>query len=141
VLLILLAIGFFIAEIKVQGFGILGIGGIIAMTIGTLILVDAPQPELRITPVMAFAVVVPFGLIFMLLIRLAVRSMRLRVETGQEGMVGEIGISHTSINPEGKVYIRGEYWDAISRFPISEGKKVSVVKVDNLKLTVEEIKD
>lgn len=141
VLLIILAVGFFIAEIKVQGFGILGIGGIIAMMIGTLILVDAPQPELRITPVMALAVVIPFGLIFMLLIRLAVRSMRLKVETGQEGMIGEIGITHTPINPQGKVYVRGEYWDAVSHAPISEGKKVSVVKVENLKLTVEETKD
>jgi membrane-bound serine protease (ClpP class) len=141
VLLIILAFGLFIAEIKVQGFGILGIGGVIAMLIGALILVDAPQPELKITPMMALAVVIPFGLIFMLLIRLAVRSLRLKVETGLEGMVGSIGIAHTPINPEGKVHIRGEYWEAFSHVPIPEGKKVSVVKVENLKLTVEEVKD
>lgn len=141
VLLILLAFGLFIAEIKVQGFGILGIGGIVAMFLGTLILVDAPQPELRITPAIALAVVIPFGLILMFLTRLAFKSFRLRVETGEEGMMGQTGVAHTEIALEGKVQIRGEYWDAIARSPIAQGKKVSVKKVEGLKLTVEEVKE
>lgn len=138
VLLIILAVGLFIAEIKVQGFGILGMGGIVAMMIGVLILVDAPQPELRITPWVASAVVIPFGVIFMFLVRLAIKSMRTRVYTGDQAMIGLTGVVYTPLNPEGKVYLRGEYWDAVSHHPIAEGRKVTVVKIENLKLTVEE---
>ncbi|MBI1869900.1 MAG: nodulation protein NfeD [Chlamydiae bacterium] len=140
VLLILLAFGLFIAEIKVQGFGILGIGGIISMLIGTLILVDAPQPELKITPSVALAVVIPFGLILMLLMRLAIKTFKRKVETGLEGMVGTLGVTQTALSLEGKVLIRGEYWEAVSSRPIPQGQKVRVVKIENLKLTVEEIK-
>lgn len=139
VLLLMLALGLFIAEIKVQGFGILGMGGIVSMLIGTLILVDAPQPELRITPLIAVSVVIPFGLIIMLLVRLTYRSLKRKVVTGNEAMIGTIGLAYTALGPEGKVLIRGEYWGACGNFMISEGKKVRVIKVENLKLFVEEV--
>lgn len=140
VLLIILAFGLFVAEIKVQGFGILGIGGIVSMLIGVLILVDAPQPELRITPLIALSVVIPFSVIFLVLLRLAIKSYRKKVETGEEAMKGMVGIAQTAISPDGKVFIRGEYWDAVSREPIVIGKKVKVLNVENLKLIVEEDK-
>lgn len=138
-LLMILALGLFIAEIKVQGFGILGLGGIVSMLIGTLILVDASDPELRITLSTALAIVIPFALIFIFLVRLAFRSMHRKVETGQEGMIGLIGVAHTAVASEGKVYVRGEYWDAFSDRPIAENKKIRVVRMENLKLRVEEV--
>ncbi|MBI1882998.1 MAG: nodulation protein NfeD [Chlamydiae bacterium] len=140
-LLMILALGLFIAEIKVQGFGILGIGGIISLLVGALILVDAPESNLGIRPVVAVAVVLSFGAILMLLVRLTVKSLHRKVQTGLAGMIGLTGVAHSAIGLEGQVHVRGEYWNAISSSPIPEGKKVRVVKVENLKVVVEEVKN
>lgn len=142
VLLIILAFVLFILEVKVQGFGILGIGGIISMLIGALMLVETPQPELGIQLSTALAIVVPFAVILLLLLRLTVRAFRSRVTTGEVGLIGEVGTARTELNPEGKVFVHGEYWNAASRSgPIPEGRKVKVVAIDNLKLYVEELGD
>ena len=141
VLLILLALGLFIAEIKIQGFGILGIGGMVSLLFGALILVDAPQPELRITISTALAVVIPFGLILMFLLRLTMKSMAQKVTTGDEAMMGLTGVTSTPVHQDGKVHVRGEYWEASSDHLIPEGKTIRVLKVDHLKLIVEELKN
>ncbi len=140
-LLMILAIGLFIAEIKVQGFGVLGIGGFIAMFIGILILIDTPDPALRITLPIALSVVIPFGLILMFLVRLAFRSMSQKIQTGNEAMIGLEGIAYTELEPEGKVHVRGEYWDATSKLEVAKGRKVRVIEVRDLKLIVEEVKE
>jgi membrane-bound serine protease (ClpP class) len=140
VLLILLAFGLFIAEIKIQGFGILGIGGMVSLLFGALILVDAPQPELRITLSTALAVVIPFGLILMFLLRLTMKSMAQKVTTGDEAIIGLTGITSTPVYQDGKVLVRGEYWEASSDHLIPEGKTIRVLKVNHLKLFVEEVK-
>jgi membrane-bound serine protease (ClpP class) len=138
VLLILLAIGLFIAEVTVQGFGVLGIGGVVAMTLGILFLIDAPYPELRVDTGLAIAVAVGFGLIFMLLLHLAVKSYRFKVSTGDVGMVGMIGTARSSVDQEGgQVFVYGEWWHAVSDVPIAAGSKVRVVRADNLSLVVE----
>ena len=140
-LLILFAAGFFIAEIKVQGFGILGLAGIASLLIGSLILIDTPQPELGISLKLALSVVVPFAVILMILMRLAFLAQRKPAKTGVESMIGLVGIVHRSLSPEGLVFVRGEYWNAVSREGIPEGEKVKIVRVEDLKLYVEKIKD
>lgn len=140
-LLILLALALFIAEIKVQGFGILGIGGMAALLFGALILVDAPEPELRISFSTALAVAIPFGLILMFLLRLTMKSMAQKIVTGEEGMVGSTGLAYTPIYKDGKVMVRGEYWEACSEHPIEKNKPVLILKIENLKLIVEELKN
>jgi membrane-bound serine protease (ClpP class) len=138
VLLILLAIGLFVAEVTVQGFGILGIGGVIAMTLGFLFLIDAPYPELRVDTGLALAIAAGFGLIFMLLLHLAVKSYRSKVSTGDAGMVGMVGTARTNIDQEGgQVFVHGEWWHAVSEVPIATGSKVRVVQASNLSLVVE----
>jgi membrane-bound serine protease (ClpP class) len=135
--LILLAIGLFILEIKVQSYGILAIGGIIAMVIGSIMLIKAPIPELR--PSLKFIIPVALGLslIFIFLITLAVRAQMSKVRTGKEGLVGETGEARSVLDPEGKVFVHGELWDAEASEKIPKGTKVKVLEVmENLKIKV-----
>ncbi len=136
-ILILLAIGLFILEIKVQSYGILAIGGIIAMVIGSIMLIKAPIPELR--PSLKFIIPVAIGLslIFIFLITLAVRAQMARVSTGKEGLIGETGEARSVLDPEGKVFVHGELWDAEASEKIPKGTKVKVLEVmENLKIKV-----
>ena len=136
-ILILMAIGLFILEVKVQSYGILTIGGIIAMVIGSIMLISTPIPELR--PSLNFIIPIALGisLIFIFLITLAIRAHIKKVHTGKEGLVGEIGKAQTDIDLEGKVFVHGELWQAESSEKIPKGAKVQVVEVmDNLRIRV-----
>ncbi|MBI2821187.1 MAG: nodulation protein NfeD, partial [Acidobacteria bacterium] len=107
VILILLALGLFVAEVTVQGFGVLGIGGVIALVLGLLFLVQTPNPDLRVQLPVALGTALPFALIFVLLLRLAVAAHARRVTSGPEAMVGQIGVSRSPISTEGKVFVFG----------------------------------
>lgn len=138
VLLIVLALGLFIAELKVQGFGLFGIGGIVAMTLGLLLLIDAPNPEVRIHKGFAFAVAISFGIIIVFLLRLVIKSHMAKVITGTGSLEGVIGQARTQIDQEGgKVFIKGEWWEAVSDEPVAAGSKVRVLGARDLVLTVE----
>ncbi|HXG94808.1 MAG TPA: nodulation protein NfeD [Blastocatellia bacterium] len=141
VLLIAVAIGLFVLEAKVQGFGILGLGGIVAAVVGSLILIDVPNPELRLPLSLVLAVVIPFAIILIFILRLAMRSRRAKVTTGTAGMIGLRGRAQTSIAPEGTVFVRGELWRARSQMSIAPGEGVRVVGLDGLTLDVEAEKD
>jgi membrane-bound serine protease (ClpP class) len=140
ILLIILALGLFIAEVKIQGFGILGFGGIVAMILGILFLIDTPYPELRINWGIALAVAIPFALIFIFLLRLALRSQLAKVTTGAAGMVGLTGVARTEVSRKGgKVLVAGELWRARSRDIIAAGQTVKVVKAKGLEMLVEAV--
>ncbi|MFQ5740568.1 MAG: nodulation protein NfeD [Acidobacteriota bacterium] len=142
VLLILLSIGLFIAEVMVQGFGILGIGGAISLVLGLLVLVDSPYPDLRIGLEIALAVALPFALIFMFLLWVLIKNQGARVATGKEGLEGMIGLARTPISREGgKVFVHGEWWRAVASGTIESGRKVRVIRVNNLTLLVEPYSD
>src|SRR5581483_11684573 len=128
--LLLLALVLFVLEAKFTSHGILGAGGAIAMVLGATMLIDSPLPELRIRLSTAIAVALRFAAITMLLLTLVVRARRSKVITGTDGMLGETGIVLSAVAPEGKVFIRGEYWDAISPVPIPSGARVRVTAVD-----------
>ncbi|MBN2408493.1 MAG: nodulation protein NfeD [Candidatus Aminicenantes bacterium] len=139
-LLILLAIGLFILEVKVQSYGILGVGGVVAMVIGSIMLIDSPIPELR--PSLAFIIPLAAGLslIFFFLLVLVVRAHARKAFTGKEGLVGEVGSAQTDLNPEGKVFVHGEIWNAEAVEPVVKGSKIKVVGVlDSLKIRVEKL--
>lgn len=139
-ILILLAIGLFILEIKVQSYGILSVGGIVAMVLGSIMLINAPIPELR--PSLKFVVPMAVGLslIFLFLVFLVIRAHTRKVHTGREGLIGEVGIARTDLNPEGKVFVHGELWNAESPTWIPQGSRVKVVAVlEGLKIRVEKI--
>ena len=135
--LILLAIGLFILEIKIQSYGILSVGGILAMIIGSIMLIDAPIPELQPSLKFIIPVAVGLSLIFIFLITLAIRAHVNRVQTGKEGLIGEVGVAKTDLDPEGRVFVHGELWWAESEEIIPLGSKVKVTAVlDNLKIRV-----
>jgi membrane-bound serine protease (ClpP class) len=133
--LLILAVSLFVLEAKFASHGVLGTGGTVAMVLGSLLLISGP-PELRIRLSTALAVSVPFALITMFLVSLAVQARRQKVVTGG-ALAGEIGQARTALAPAGKVFLRGEYWDAVSSAPVEEGGEVRVVAIDGMKLRVE----
>jgi membrane-bound serine protease (ClpP class) len=141
VLLTGVAAALFVLEAKVQGFGILGFGGIVAAVIGSLILIDVPTPELRLPLALVLAVVIPFGVILVLMLKLALRARHQKITTGTAGMIGLRGRAETEIIPEGTVFVRGELWRARSPMKIARGESIRVTGVEGLMLEVEVEKD
>ncbi len=139
VLLIVLAIGLFIAEVKVQGFGVLGLGGVAAMVVGLLILIDTPDSAVRIGLPIALSVSLPFAAIFIVLLILLLKSMRQKSTTGESGMIGLVGVADTEIFHTGRVRVRGEYWSAHADAAIPPGHRVRIKEVDGLSLLVEDL--
>lgn len=135
--LILLAAAFFVIEAMTPLNGILATGGVIAMILGIVILVDTDVPELQIGWGPATAITLPFAAISVFLLQLAVRSFRYKVATGSEAMVGEVGEARTAVDGEGTVFVHGEIWSATSGSPVKAGDKVRVVAVDGMTLEVE----
>jgi membrane-bound serine protease (ClpP class) len=134
--LLLLGGTLFILEAHFASHGILGTGGTVAMVLGALMLVDGP-PEMRIHLLTALSVSVPFALITMFLLTLAIRARRNKALMGGEGLLNEIGEARTALAPAGKVFVHGEYWDAESSTPVEQGGEVRVVSIEGLKLRVE----
>lgn len=134
-----LALVLFLLELKITSHGILGVGGAVSMTLGALLLIDSPAPELRIHLAVALSLAIPFSLITIFLLMLAVRARASKVETGAEGMVGEIGWARTPLNPAGRVFVHGEFWEAISSEPAEAGTKVRVASLEGLRLRVDPV--
>ena len=139
VVLILASFVLFALEAKFATHGVLGIGGIVTMTIGALLLVDAPIPEMRVHLPTALAVSIPLGLITIFLMNIALKARRNKIVTGIQGLIGETGTAQTSLAPSGKVFVHGELWDAVSPVPVNVGQQVVVRKVDGLQLSVEPV--
>lgn len=136
VALLILAFTLFVLEAKIVSHGVLGAGGVVAMILGAVMLVDAP-PEMRIRWTTALAVTLPFALITMFLVTLVVRARNAKSITGDEAMIGQVGVAATILSPQGKVRVRGEYWDATSAVQVEEGGAVRVVAVEGIALRVE----
>ena len=140
VALIVLAIALFVLEAKFTSFGILGAGGAAAMILGALFLVEGP-PEFRIGLGTAIGIALPFGAISVFLTTLVIRAHGEKTQTGVSGLVGESGIARTALNPEGKIFVHGEYWDAVSSVAVTEGTRVRVLSVDGMRLKVEPVQN
>jgi membrane-bound serine protease (ClpP class) len=135
--LILGAFALFAAEAKFASHGVLTIGGITLLTLGGLLLVDSPIPEMRVHLLTALAVSIPLGLITAFLMSIALKARRNKMVSGAEGLIGETGIAQTSLSPRGKIFVHGELWDAISSSDVSAGQAVVVRRVDGLQLQVD----
>ena len=139
ILMIIFGVILFIAEIKVMSHGILTVGGVISLIMGSLLLFDTTEPALRLSlQVLIPAILVASGF-FIVVIWLAIKAQMRKHSTGVEAMTGAEAEVVTDIDNEGKVFLRGEYWKATSEKPIKKGAKVRVVKVEGLSLIVEEI--
>ncbi|HSY11624.1 MAG TPA: nodulation protein NfeD [Verrucomicrobiae bacterium] len=135
--LILAAFVLFILEAKFATHGILGLGGIACLTLGGLLLVDGPIPELRVKLWTALGVSIPLGVITVFLMTIALRARRNKVVTGEQGLIGAVGEARTDLDPEGKVFVLGELWNARAASRVGMGDHVVVRKVEGLELEVE----
>jgi membrane-bound serine protease (ClpP class) len=138
VLLILLGVALLILEIKVTSFGLLAVGGVLSMFLGSLMLIDSPLPELQIGLSYIVPVTVAVSGILLFLVRLGVRAQQQRAVTGEAGMIGQNCRALTDIpaGGQGSVQARGEIWSATSDRPIRAGETVQVTGVSGLVLTV-----
>jgi membrane-bound serine protease (ClpP class) len=135
VLLILLAIGLFAAELKVPSYGLLTVGGLTAMILGAMMLVDSDVPALRphLSTLLPAAITLAIGA--MLLLRLVVAAQRQR-PVGAADMAGLMGIAETALDPEGWVRVQGERWQAVADAPVAPGEKITVAAMNGLTLHV-----
>ena len=137
VLLLLAAMVLLLLEAKFGGHGVLAIAGIVCLTFGTLTLVNAPVPELAVSPWVAIAVSAAFGGITVFLVRLAVRARRMKSRLGPASLVGSHASAMEALNPEGHVLVEGEIWLAVSTEPVSAGTQLRVVSIEQYLLHVE----
>jgi len=138
--LLLVAIAFFVLELKFTSHGVLGVGGAIAMTLGAVILVNAP-PELRIHWITALSVALPVTIISVFLTSMALKARQSKVLTGTSALLDDVGTARTSLTPFGQVFIHGEYWQAVGSVNIDKGSQVRVRRVEGLKLYVDPLPD
>lgn len=138
--LIIFAIILFLLEIKIVSHGILAIGGVASLLLGSLMLIrsDAALESVRISRSVIIAAVAVSALFFLFVLGLGMRALRARPVTGVEAMAGEIGESLEALNPGGTVRVHGEIWRAISTgTAIAPGEKIRVVGIRDLTLLVE----
>jgi membrane-bound serine protease (ClpP class) len=126
----------FALEAKFTTHGVLTTGGIVLLTLGGLLLVDAPIPEMRVRFLTALAVSAPLGLITAFLMAIALKARRNKVVTGAQGLIGEVGVAQSDLLPLGKVFVHGEIWNAVASTPVTAGSKVVVRRVEDLQLEV-----
>jgi membrane-bound serine protease (ClpP class) len=136
VLLILFAIVLFIAEVKVVSHGVLAIGGIVAMALGSLMLYEAPEAGFRVSWLVIIPTVAVSAGIFLFALTAGVRALARRPQLGAEALVGATGTAFGPLAGEGQIKLQGEIWRAVTERPIADGTPVRVVGVDGLTLRV-----
>jgi len=140
ILLIILGLILFIAEIKITSYGLLSVGGIVSLTLGSLMLFESPAPYFRVSLDVLLPTIFLTSAFFLIIVGLAVKAHRARPATGVQGMVGLVGFARSPLGPKGgKVYIHGEYWNAFSDEAIQEGEEVQVLEVRNLRIKVKRV--
>jgi len=142
VLLIVLALILFVLEAKFPTHGVLGVGGVVAMVLGALFLIESPFTGMGVRLPTALAVVIPFSIIVIILMRLVMKSRKWKVSTGAEELVGEFGEVTEPVGAAGNfgmVFVHGELWRAAASDgqPIPKGTRIRVAKVNGLTLEVE----
>ncbi len=141
VLLILLGAILFLLEIKVTSYGLLSIGGVICLTLGSIMLFNTGTPGLRISWSVLIPAVLVISGFFIGVALLALRAHMAKPRTGYRGLIGEIAVAREPLAPEGKVFVHGEIWNATSEDNVPVGARVEVVGVENLWLKVRKIGD
>jgi membrane-bound serine protease (ClpP class) len=132
ILLIIMAVVLFILEVKIPSFGLLSIAAIISLTLGSVMLFETGEMALRVSWSVIIPTVAMVSAFFVFAMGLAARAWMTVPRTGEQGLAGEMGLAITDIDTEGKVLIRGEYWNAVADEPIGKGQKVRVVGARNL---------
>ena len=139
ILLIILAIIFFIMEMKITSYGLLSVAGIVSLLLGSIMLFEGGTPDTKLSLRVLLTTVILISGFFVAVASLVFRAQISKPSTGSKGLVGEIGIVKKTLAPEGKVFVHGELWKARAKEPLDENVKVRVVKVVNLVLEVESV--
>lgn len=139
VLLIVFAMGLFAIDLKVQSHGILTVGGVISLVLGSLILLGGEGPAMQVSRSVIGTVVVTTVLFFAFVLGAAIRAQRRKPATGAEGLVGEQGVALTDLVPAGRIFVHGEYWEADAEDRIEKGAKVVIVRVEGMRLRVRRV--
>lgn len=136
ILLIILAVILFILELKVQSFGLLSIGAVISLILGSIMLFETDEAAMRVSWGVIIPTVTAVSAFFIFALGLVVRAWMRKPMTGQQGLVGEFGFALTNVDTAGKVAVHGEYWNARAERHIPKGERVRVIRVENLCLVV-----
>jgi len=140
ILMIIFGVILFIAEIKVMSHGMLTVGGIISLVMGSLLLFDTTEPALRLSLQVLVPSILLISSFFIIVSWMAIKAQLRKPFNGVEAMIGTEAETLTDIDNEGKVFLQGQYWTATSEKTIKKGAKVKIVKVEGLSLIVEEIR-
>jgi len=135
-LLILLAMVLFFAELKIVSYGILGVGAVVALTLGSVMLIRSPATWLRVSLLVIIPMVAVTALYFLVVLRLVLKARRRTPATGREGMLGAVGEALDDLAPAGNVFVHGEIWSAESPDIVRKGDRVRVTAVRGLNLQV-----
>ncbi|MBM4328780.1 MAG: nodulation protein NfeD [Deltaproteobacteria bacterium] len=135
-MLIVLSIVLFILELKVTSFGLLAIGAIISLTLGSIMLFEGGETAMRVSWSVIVPTVAIISSFFIFALGLVVRAWRKKPRTGEQGLMGEVGVAITDIHDTGKIAVHGEYWNARSASLVPKGERVRVIRVDKLSVFV-----
>ena len=139
--LMLLGVALLVGEAFFPSFGVLGIGGIVALALGSLLLFDTPTSDFGVDKSIIFTAVGTVGTFVLAVSYLVFRSQKARPTLGKEGLIGEIGEVRAKLMPKGKIFVHGEYWNASADCEIDIGERVRVVGYDGMRLTVTRVSD
>jgi len=139
--LIVLGIILLIMEVKVHSYGLLTVGGIISITLGSLMLMESPAKYMRLSLQVVLPIVVVSSGFFLFALTQVIRAQRRKPTTGREGLMGAMGFALTDLKPEGMVEVMGELWRAVSEEPVGAGEAVEVIGVEGLTLKVRKKKE
>jgi membrane-bound serine protease (ClpP class) len=133
--LILFAVMLFIFEVKINSYGVLAVGGVVSMLLGSFLLIDSPAPYLQISLVVIITTVVLISAFFLFIISFVIRAHRRKVTTGRAGIIGTVG----EVREGGMVFVEGELWRVLCDQSLEIGDKIRVAAVDGMHLKVEKI--
>ncbi len=137
--LIVLAVTLFIAEAFVPSYGLLTLGGVVCMSLGSLFLIDSPHEFMQVSLTVIVPIVAATAFLAIFLVSLAVRAQRQTTATGLEGMIGLQAIANDPIAPTGKIFVNGEYWDVSADESVATGETVEIVATKGMKLKVKKV--
>ena len=141
--LIILGIALLVGEAFMPSFGILGIGGVISLALGSFLLFDTPNSDLTIDGTIVYTAVATMASLVLAIGYLVFRSQKARPTLGMDGLIGKIGEVRATLNPSGKVFVHGEYWNAQTQAdgPIDVGDKVQIVGYEGMNLKVKRLQE
>ena len=137
ILLIVLAIIFFIMEMKITSYGLLSVAGVVSLLLGSLMLFEGNTPDMKLSLRVLLPTIILISGFFVAVAGLVFRAQISKPTTGSRALIGEIGVVKKALTPEGKVFVHGELWNARAKDPIDKDAKVRIVDVVNLILEVE----